>query len=1298
MLSLTDQQKAILADDAKSDGSWLFTIIENGNTHYWARKVKTYGGNAHTFRVIDFTPIQMGGSGAESGVIVPSGTTITLTSPDTDPLDPADYEGADVTISEVFKAGGVEDEIRSFGLEAVNAYQLNQTLKLESKDWFYKYLKGVWPNTPLIQDLFPSDLVNEANDNVCVPVIFGTAFIPVRPAYKTDAVYYILGPDAPTYTITKIKTPKDWPSKDEWLNSGYDLDNSGSFYTLTGSDGNDYKATRWIICADDAAGDFPIGGKFLDVPCNYSRNDTSSMTNPANVIEYILEDFGVPSAKIDATAQAAAAAIFAGWGLTWNGGFWYQRDRMKVLSELLIQCHMRLIVRDKIYMKVLSKTSQKTLDKSYTKASVSNNQIIDQYTVTRIGAEDRKDSGYVAYCGTDDCQDVLHKILVPAKGSATDHISNDCFNMPLVHDSQHVQKLGTLAYQRKFCRHSRCTQVWKETVQELEVCDVITISPTDYDGSFDAEIKTMSINPDASVKTEFVRYTVALDDWGDLSPGAISPATDDTANPYSIMVSGPDSTGKTINKVKGRFWVGDTILLDSAGDGKIHVGTGLSNDVAFNVHDKAYWDGSKFVIDGMVTAIEGAIGGLTLADGYLYGLASGTPTDTPSDGIVIASGNPGVIVYENTQKRVELGYLSAGVYGQKIYDDDGSTVLFEISDTQKVMGGWTVSTTGLANSTNIILNSSDKSISINDATYGNAGIQLQYNAGTPRIYIGDSSDAYVQYDGTKVQIKAANFELDASGNIIASSATLSGAITATTGAIGGWDVVSGYLYNLASGTPTSTPSDGIVLASGNPGVIVYENTEKRVEVGYLSSGVYGLKAYDDDGSTVLFEVSDTQKLLAGWTVSSSTLANSTNIILDASNKKISINSATFGNDGIQLDYNAGNPRAYIGDGANQYIQFDGTDLSWKGTNTELTAAGQLSVSNILATGGTVGGWTIASGKLSITGLELDQANNRFRAFTGDNYVDITAGGLTGYDSVLGTVFRIFTDGSAPEFSSGVIKECTHELYTSGVFKTAVDPSATGGLIINNTSITGYNTSGDIRFQSIFSGANQGDLLIGDYAGDKGCFYDQSAGTFSIRGALNADDLAAGTITSRTLQTAASGARTVISQADGETHIYADIGGGDVQEAITLGVSLIGSDYILGNFGNTDSWRTGVKGTSKSYYGVWGVSVNGVGVLGEGYSSGVYGYSSAGNGTDGSSVSGYGAVGISTNGRGVHGSSTNGYGGYFLGPSVGPICLYPSSSASAPSHSADKGTLWVTSAGLLYINTNGSTTWAKVGAQ
>ena len=46
----------------------------------------------------------------------------------------------------------------------------------------------------------------------------------------------------------------------------------------------------------------------------------------------------------------------------------------------------------------------------------------------------------------------------------------------------------------------------------------------------------------------------------------------------------------------------------------------------------------------------------------------------------------------------------------------------------------------------------------------------------------------------------------------------------------------------------------------------------------------------------------------------------------------------------------------------------------------------------------------------------------------------------------------------------------------------------------------------------------------------------------------------------------------------------------------------------------------------------------------------------------------------------------------------PLRIEPSAYPEVPTHSADIGALWVTSAGVLYINTSGSTTWTKVGAQ
>lgn len=126
-----------------------------------------------------------------------------------------------------------------------------------------------------------------------------------------------------------------------------------------------------------------------------------------------------------------------------------------------------------------------------------------------------------------------------------------------------------------------------------------------------------------------------------------------------------------------------------------------------------------------------------------------------------------------------------------------------------------------------------------------------------------------------------------------------GTLYASAGDIGGWDILTGYIYNLQSGTPTATPNDGLVLASGNAGITCYEDTAKRLELGYLSSGVYGLRIYDTGGSNVIFETSDTLQQIAGWHFTQTTLAdnataNNANVLIDSGNSLIRLG-ATSGN-------------------------------------------------------------------------------------------------------------------------------------------------------------------------------------------------------------------------------------------------------------------------------------------------------------------------------------------------------------------------------------------------------------------
>ena len=261
----------------------------------------------------------------------------------------------------------------------------------------------------------------------------------------------------------------------------------------------------------------------------------------------------------------------------------------------------------------------------------------------------------------------------------------------------------------------------------------------------------------------------------------------------------------------GGWVIGTDSLTDAAGvvgmssavtggdDIRFWAGDATPGSAEFRVTEAGALTASSATITGSITATSGDIGGWVIVAGYIYNLQTGTPTASPNDGVVLASGNEAMIVYEDTAKRLEVGYLSAGIYGLKGYATDGTTVLFELSDTQTT--------------------------------------------------------------------------------------------------IAGWNIVDGYLYNLQSGTPTSSPNDGIVLASGNEAMIIYEDTAKRVEVGYLSAGVYGLKVYATDGTTVIFQMSDTEQKLAGWNFTNLVLRTGTtdansNVLIDSANSLLRLGPTT----------------------------------------------------------------------------------------------------------------------------------------------------------------------------------------------------------------------------------------------------------------------------------------------------------------------------------------------------------------------------------------------------------------------
>lgn len=94
-------------------------------------------------------------------------------------------------------------------------------------------------------------------------------------------------------------------------------------------------------------------------------------------------------------------------------------------------------------------------------------------------------------------------------------------------------------------------------------------------------------------------------------------------------------------------------------------------------------------------------------------------------------------------------------------------------------------------------------------TYGNnVGAYLGYTGSKAKFSLYNNSNNYFQWDGDKLLIKAANFTLDASGNM-----------TATSGAIGGWTISTN---KLASGN--------LEIDSNTPRILMKKNGQNKLVI------------------------------------------------------------------------------------------------------------------------------------------------------------------------------------------------------------------------------------------------------------------------------------------------------------------------------------------------------------------------------------------------------------------------------------------------------------------------------------
>jgi hypothetical protein len=357
------------------------------------------------------------------------------------------------------------------------------------EDFIQQHLEGDYPNTPNPKAIWASTDPDETDD-YCVPVVLGTAYIPVRSVNTGTERYYVLGASGPTYIVSEVKSPRSWPNSSIWTSASY---------TMTGSTASGYQLLQPKIDESvDPPGNglWQSGETFYDMLCKFTRSDTVSLTSPAEWIEYVLEDFGILSSDIDATSFSTAETSYDSDSITFNGGWWQKESRERILTNLLAQCDSYLICRDKVELYRFSKTSVETIT----------NVMLQSFSPAVV-IKSIHDAGNVEWASSfNDGQDVLDgkKIVPISSGGSTNNPSSETLKCRfLTGSATNAQKAGILYFQKKYGQTQRfnfSTVLTRLTNSDtLSPGQVVTVNNTLYGGLNDMLLTDMTINPDLKV-------------------------------------------------------------------------------------------------------------------------------------------------------------------------------------------------------------------------------------------------------------------------------------------------------------------------------------------------------------------------------------------------------------------------------------------------------------------------------------------------------------------------------------------------------------------------------------------------------------------------------------------------------------------------------------------------------------------------------------------------------------------------------------------------------------------------------
>jgi hypothetical protein len=507
--------------------SWLFEV----NTYKMSTQATDYGGLSYSAKIIpeSFKGITM--KWDLSGHLMSPGQLTFEISNVNGAIGRSDLEGYDLTVRRV--VSGVESRAWKFKVQRAVPYY--GKMKCFCVDFLKAYLEGQWPNTPHPKEVWPSDDTDPDNlDDACIPVILGTAYIPIMSVNTGVDRYYVLGEDGPTYTIDEVRSPREIP---------VDVVYASASYAFNQSIANGYKLAQFIIAdsdgdgAADANGLWESGSGFYPPLVKLSRSDTAALTGPEQWLEYILEDFGVAPADIDtgagSTFESAGVDFSASArAQTFNGGFWKRHNRERLLTDLLRMCDSFLVVTDKIELHPFSATPIETISKADVKKL--------SYSPSPL-TQSPHDGGRVSWAEAGKPQDKLTgKAIVPLyEAQATISApSGEVFEYAYGQDSADAQRAAILHFAKKYLQKDRITL--KTSCNKITNIDtllpgqVLTLDDAIFGASFDLIIESLSIAPDDTVSITGVRLS-HVEDWSDISALEIT-VTGDSSSGWRVAV------------------------------------------------------------------------------------------------------------------------------------------------------------------------------------------------------------------------------------------------------------------------------------------------------------------------------------------------------------------------------------------------------------------------------------------------------------------------------------------------------------------------------------------------------------------------------------------------------------------------------------------------------------------------------------------------------------------------------------------------------------------------------------------